>query len=250
VTLQSPPSIVYPFDVIGAPCAETRSCDLSQDSWRSRLQEVVGDLSITAAVLYGSFGTKHADVYSDVDLICITAQGKWLGCTESSGLTLDIYADSLEKLTHDVFLESKTNHNWLLNAFSHGVIVFDDSGRIASVISRARERWMHGPHKPSQEEERNLLLALEKLDKTAVGLLTRQRRSKTWRGFADLRMNALYTQKVNIICRLEGLWNSSFSDMLRWEEPNYGILQASMRAFLCSSSVEERLTNLLSLSRM
>lgn len=200
-------------------------------------------------LVYGSFTNPHWDGQGDVDLICVgrneQVRHSVMNC---EGLILDIYSAGRHQLEASIRRDTRTNNNFVLDAFAHGRCVVSEDGSVQSLIGLAQAVWLAGPPEPSVAEFSAIVAAIQK---TKVGVRLSERKvqiSDEWDEITRIKLSHLFLELVYCYCRVHRLWGSSLWEMLGWSNPQYQDLLAMCRKYLTATSHHQRIQLLLCLA--
>jgi hypothetical protein len=192
-------------------------------------------------LIYGSRASTQSAPHSDVDLICISPhhQNSHLIMT-CDQLAVDIYASTRSLLEESIRRDSRTNNNFVLDAFAHGRMLDGDDG-ILTLCNLARDIWRAGPRPPSPAERQATSMVVQKALASSRRLAEKSKQSKEWESIAELKLGYLFQELVYAYCRVHRLWASSLWEMLTWTNPLYQDLLALCRKYLGTSCIDTRI---------
>lgn len=220
---------------------------------RPTLEEIGNQLirsqQAAGVLVYGSVTSGDYDGHGDIDLICISRNGQHQHLTMTcADLVLDIYAASRSHLEASIRRETRTNNNFVLDAFAHGRCLASEEGNVEALMHLAGEVWRAGPSEPSPAEFQAIAAAIQK---TVMAVQRSERKSQIseeWREITHIKLSQLFLELVYSYCRVHRLWGSSLWEMLEWSHPQYQYLLAMCRKYLSADSHHHRVQVLTELA--
>jgi len=198
--------------------------------------------NFSGILLYGSWASEQSAPHSDVDLICISPHHQnyhlLMTCDE---VAIDIYTSTRSLLEESIRKDSRTNNNFVLDAFTHGRILDEGHGSIEALCKLASEIWRAGPLPPSPAERQATSMVVQKALTSCRRLAKKSKLSDEWKSIADLKLGYLFQELVYAYCRVHRLWGSSLWEMLTWKSPQYQELLVLCRRYLGTNCVEARM---------
>jgi Nucleotidyltransferase domain len=196
-------------------------------------------------LVYGSCGRDHWHNTSDFDLLCVSRHEQnrhlMMNCGE---VAVDIFASTFSLLEQTIRSDIRTNNNFVLDAFVHG-LPLDVGDGSAQVLSRlAKEVWEAGPLQPSLAEQQSIAGAVQKGLVAAKRFVIKSEWSPEWLEIAHIKCGYLFLEIVHAYCRVNRLWASAIWEMLMWNSPQYQDLNAMCRRYLRATSFADQLSAL------
>jgi predicted nucleotidyltransferase len=198
--------------------------------------ELEADPQTAGVLLFGSVASGRTHAESDVDLFCLTT-GDWYQkeIRELGGREVEIQWMPETRVRESFSEVSGTNHNFMLNIFTSGKILFDREGRLAALIEEAQRTREKGPSEISRME-----VAMGRvLFRHKLAEIRRQLREDP--GLARTSMTFFFYNCLYAFCRTHRLWSSKVAHLLRALEQQAPAFHAQARAFLDATTDEARL---------
>jgi predicted nucleotidyltransferase len=222
---------------------------MTMNAARPSLDEIARRVSeahhAAGVLLHGSYADDESNAGSDIDLICVTGDGRSRhSMMEVGGVVADVYTSPAPLLEQAMRADRTSNNNFVLEAFACGRALLDGDGRTAALIRLAKEVWEAGPLKPGLEEQRTIAAALQKSVSAARRFPVKSLRSPEAGDIAQIDLSNIFLQAMFAYCRVHQLWSSTIWHVFKWRDPRYGELVAMGRRYMRAPSLEERVAAL------
>ena len=201
-------------------------------------------------LLHGSRAQGCSDPDSDIDLICLVSDPGQYRCTRRiRNMEVDLYAASARFFERALEADRKSNNNFILYAFVTGRELSASNDVLSRLMKKAKIIWQRGPIPASFAEKKSLAEASVKSCLSAHRRVSRIGLSPECREMATIECSVAFQRMLLGYCRAYGLWSSSLSEILRWQDQRYAEIHSLSRAYLSAGCFKEKVCVLEEMSK-